>query len=285
MKGFAAFAAGIGTAILAIGGFSAVSNMPLIGQPWYEGLVGGVAVHRYGPPAARSPRDGMALALPEDLLANASEALGRMMPRLWGKAKRQPVAPFGAPKTVMTTIFWAGEGAGPDNGGVSNVMSAWDSRWAERFGGIDSPYDRCGFSPCSFAPKENPFYVALPYGEYGDDGRLKRTARDVPWYEERKGDASILKNQWVKVAYRGTTCYGQWEDVGPNESDDFAYVFGTALPKNTFGMRAGLDVSPAIRDCLGMADNDYTTWSFVKEADVPEGPWKLVVTTSEASWD
>jgi hypothetical protein len=41
--------------------------------------------------------------------------------------------------------------------------------------------------------------------------------------------------------------------VGPFEVDDFDYVFGaTPNPRNTFDVKAGLDVSPAVWHYLGM---------------------------------
>ena len=38
---------------------------------------------------------------------------------------------------------------------------------------------------------------------------------------------------------------------------------------------AGLDVSPAVRDYLGMGDTDITDWRFVGKGEVPVGPWRL----------
>ena len=68
------------------------------------------------------------------------------------------------------------------------------------------------------------------------------------------------------------TCYAQWEDVGPLEVDDFAFVFGNAkLPRNTFDAKAGLDVSPAVWRYLGMDNNAETAWRFVDAEHVPRG--------------
>jgi hypothetical protein len=36
---------------------------------------------------------------------------------------------------------------------------------------------------------------------------------------------------------------------------------------------AGLDVSPAVRDFLGLGDTDVTDWRFVDFEEVPHGPW------------
>jgi hypothetical protein len=189
-------------------------------------------------------------------------------------------------KKTMTTLFWVGEDANAENGGIANDESFWDDAWQEHFGGIDDPRERCGYLPCLFQPKENPFYVALPYGEY-EGGVLKENARLIPWYENSaSSDTSLLKNHWVEVRHGKHICYGQWEDVGPSESDDFAFVFGSARePKNTFGVQAGLDVSPALWTCLGMTDNAVTAWRFMAEKDVPEGPWKESVTIRGISWE
>jgi hypothetical protein len=45
-----------------------------------------------------------------------------------------------------------------------------------------------------------------------------------------------------------------------------------------------MDVSPALNGCLRFTDingqNDRVDWQFVDAADVPEGPWTRIVTTS-----
>lgn len=198
-------------------------------------------------------------------------------------SSQKPTAVY---KQVMTTMFWVGEGADASNDYISNDQSYWDEEWQVHYGGVDGPDCRDGYLPCDFVPQESPFYVALPYGEYDTEtGELKASVRQVPWYQK---DAAVplLKNRWVEVSYRGRTCFGQWEDVGPNEENDFAYVFGSAtVPRNTFDAKAGLDVSPALWECLGLVDNDTTSWRFVEERAVPEGPWRETVTTSGISWE
>ena len=78
--------------------------------------------------------------------------------------------------------------------------------------------------------------------------------------------------------------YAQWEDVGPFGENDSNYVFGSANPKSTTNKTAGLDVSPAVNDYLGLSGLDTTSWQFVDEKDVPSGPWKNIVTTSGIYW-
>src|ERR1700745_1676696 len=39
---------------------------------------------------------------------------------------------------IVTTVFWVGEQAGPNNP-VPNVRSSWDLNWTSNYGGFDSP--------------------------------------------------------------------------------------------------------------------------------------------------
>jgi len=201
-------------------------------------------------------------------------------PKKVATTQAAPISPW---KSVMTTLFWVGEPADSDNAYITNTESYWDEKWEAHYGGIDDPNCRYGYGPCGFAAKENPFYFALPYGEYDDNGNLKSAAKRVPWYG--KDSQQLLKNRWIEVKHNGYICYAQWEDVGPNGEDDFSYVFGNTKPVNTFGEKAGLDSSPALWKCLHMSDNDVTSWAFVDASDVPSGPWKDIVTTSGTSWD
>ena len=188
---------------------------------------------------------------------------------------------------ISTTFFWIGEDADEDNKGISNAPSAWDDEWKKHFGGTDDPKKRNGYFPSKFTPKENPFYVALPYNDFDKKGKRKADVEKViPWAAgiSISNDESYCKNRWVKIMKDGKVVYAQWEDVGPFGEDDSDYVFGRAAPKSKTNKHAGLDVSPAVRDFLDLRDVDTTDWVFVEESDVPDGPWKRVVTTSGISW-
>jgi hypothetical protein len=182
---------------------------------------------------------------------------------------------------IMATMFWVGEEANAENDFIPNHISAWDEKWLEHFGGVDTPDARRGYYPKAFVPKENPFYIALPYTDIGAFGR-KENARGIPWFTENiAASTSLVKNRWVKISYKKYICYGQWEDVGPSETDDFEYVFGSMQPIFT---RAGIDLSPAVRTCLKMTTNDYVSWEFVDDHAVPDGPWQDIITTSQINW-
>lgn len=193
---------------------------------------------------------------------------------------------------ITAAVFWIGEPIG-NGSSEDNALSAWDDEWQERYGGYDDYENRNGYYPLGFIPKENPFYLDLPYNDFDDNGARKPNAHNVvPWAGEKEWGPreSMMKNRWVKITYEGNTCYGQIEDAGPYEYDDHAYVFGTddQRPKNKRANSAGMDVSPALRDCLkfrGLNNvNNKVDWQFVDFSDVPDGPWKEIVTTSQINW-
>jgi hypothetical protein len=197
-------------------------------------------------------------------------------------------------RDVVATIFWVGEGADASNQFISNAQSAFDRSWLAHYGGVDAPQPRRGYLPAGFTPLENPFYFALPYSDLDDDGARKQNAPLViPWASSRAfGSAeSMVKNRWLRVTSRrtGITCYAQWEDAGPGVYDDFQYVFGSTAPANPFLLAglttsSALDLSPAVRDCLGHTDDVMRLdWQFVADADVPPGPWKDIVTRSQGT--
>jgi hypothetical protein len=182
---------------------------------------------------------------------------------------------------VGATTFWVGEPGDGDNRHIANSASTWDEQWLEHYGGVDDPRHRIGWLPTGFVPRENPFYVALPYNDLDDNGQLRPSAAGIPWSARRtSNDESILKNTWVRIRYGGKVVYAQWEDAGPFGEDDFASVFGHAAPKSTINNSAGIDVSPAVEDYLGLDGLTPVDWQFVAPNDIPPGPWLRTITTS-----
>jgi hypothetical protein len=178
---------------------------------------------------------------------------------------------------ITTTVFWVGEQS-VDNAAISNEQSAWDSDWFASYGGYDDPslQSRRNFVPIDFLPRQNPFYVALPYNDVDEEHHTKPEAPQViPWFKNAfvRDGQSVCKGRWIEIRHRGKACYAQWEDVGPFQSDDLEYVFGEQRPRPNRNGDAGLDVSPAVRDYLGLGDIDFCDWRFVDFARVPRGPW------------
>ena len=237
---------------------------------------------------------------------------------------------------VVATTFWVGEVSDPRIADGSQVCSTYDSEWAYHWSGVatgtapagtdcaGAPTGGCDGVPsgsrASFRcaterrtkrngwfprspvvhPKENPFYLDLPFDDVNDRVAFRERCRVVPWandpgYRRHCSDTrfSYMKNRWVRlVGPNGRTCYGQIEDAGPSHGSlyhDARYVFGKRdrRPAQREFNDAGVDVSPALNGCLGFAelngDTDRVDWQFVDDAKVPRGPWTRIVTTRGVS--
>jgi hypothetical protein len=177
---------------------------------------------------------------------------------------------------ITTTVFWIGEKATINNP-VPNDKSAWDVAWCSRYGGYDDPNPgaRVNFVPLRFLPRQNPFYIALPYNDVQNHHTRPEAAGVIPWFKNSfiRDGQSVCKGRWVAIRHGNKVCYAQWEDVGPFASEDWKYVFGNERPRTNRNQDAGLDVSPAVRDYLGLRGLDTCDWKFVDSRCVPPGPW------------
>ena len=188
----------------------------------------------------------------------------------------KPAERFPWKNQIVTTTFWIGEKPTANNP-VPNVQSSWDKNWTKNYGGYDNPdqSQRRDFAPVKFTPRQNPFYVALPYNDKAINGHRPEAPRVVPWFKEayQGPGVSTVKGRWIAIRKGNKVAYAQWEDAGPFRTDHWQYVFGNERPKPNLNKGAGLDVSPAVRDFLGMQDTDVTDWKFVEFSEVPHGPW------------
>lgn len=148
-----------------------------------------------------------------------------------------------------------------------------------------------GWFPKHMTPLENPFYVDLPFDDLNNAAARKQRDQVVPWANDPgvKGSVSYLKNRWVEIiGASGRSCFAQNEDAGPGQYNDARYVFGTddARPLSKQYNGAGMDASPAVNGCAGFkdldGDQDRIKWRWVDPANVPDGPWKRIVTISPA---
>ncbi|MEP6808880.1 MAG: hypothetical protein ABI992_01435 [Chthoniobacterales bacterium] len=178
---------------------------------------------------------------------------------------------------IVTTVFWIGERPS-ENNPVPNNKSSWDANWSDSYGGYDTPDPgaRKNYVPVSFVPKQNPFYIALPYNDVTHGQFKPEAALVIPWFkrELRQPGESVCRDRWLAIRKGNRVCYAQWEDCGPFRTDHFQYVFQNERPKPNLNRGAGLDVSPAVRDYLGLQSTDVTDWQFVEVRDVPAGPWR-----------
>lgn len=177
---------------------------------------------------------------------------------------------------ITTTVFWVGEQAAVNNP-VPNDKSAWDGGWRSSYGGYDNPNPgaRVNFIPLNFLPRQNPFYVALPYNDVDNHHTKREAAQVIPWFRSSfvRDGQSVCKGRWLAIRHGNRVCYAQWEDVGPFATDHWQYVFGNDRPRPNRNRDAGLDVSPAVRDYLGLGGLDVCDWKFVDFRSVPSGPW------------
>ncbi len=179
-------------------------------------------------------------------------------------------------RDIVTTVFWIGE-APAGNNPVPNRSSSWDKDWAKSYGGFDdpNPAHRSDYMPVKFTPRQNPFYCALPYNDKAGTGHRPEAPQVVPWFKEayQGPGVSTCKGRWIAIRKGNRVVYAQWEDAGPFRTDHWQYVFGDQRPKPNLNKGAGLDVSPAVRDYLGLTETEVTDWKFVDFSEVPRGPW------------
>jgi hypothetical protein len=94
------------------------------------------------------------------------------------------------------------------------------------------------------------------------------------WWSHASGSSVVLS------AVVSRPHFGSNERIcpryGPFRTDYWQYVFGNERPKPNLNKGAGLDVSPAVRDYLGLSETDVTDWRFVEFSEVSRGPWSTL---------
>jgi hypothetical protein len=199
--------------------------------------------------------------------------------QLFSAVRPEPGQRYPWKREIVTTVFWIGEQPSGNNP-MPNRASSWDKNWTKNYGGFDdpNPAHRRNHVPVKFTPRQNPFYCALPYSDKARTGHRPEAPRVVPWFKEAyQGPAvSTCKGRWIAIRKGNRTVYAQWEDAGPFRTDHWQYVFGNERPRPNLNKGAGLDVSPAVRDYLGLSETDVTDWRFVEFSEVPRGPWSTM---------
>ena len=103
---------------------------------------------------------------------------------------------------IVTTVFWIGERPTANNP-VPNYKSSWDLRWAKNYGGLDNPdpSQRRNYIPVRFIPRQNPFYVALPYNDVTRGTTKPEARRAIPWFKQ------AFETAREKCAQRSLGCH------------------------------------------------------------------------------
>lgn len=246
--------------------------------------------------SAYSPSSGLGSSTETPPVAKAKINAPSASPRKNPAVPPGPItsaAPSFTPRTgwkqnIVATVFWVGEQPTANNP-TPNCKSSWDPQWMTNFGGYDDPEitNRThGYRPVHFIPKQNPFYVALPYNDVINHAITKpEAAKVIPWFKQtfKRHGKSVCHNRWLAIRHEGRIVYAQWSDCGPFLTDDAPYVFGDAPPANTQNNGAGIDLSPAVRDYLGFTSGKKVDWCFVEANEVPDGPWKALGTNNPFS--
>lgn len=257
---------GIGAPIAGVSTYSpmptVVPNLTNKRQPYLASATSPTAILPQTSPPANGFTSGSRNYTPDDIkFVNVSHRIKNAYP--W--------------KTnIITTMFWIGEGSTPISS-TTNLASSWDEDWRANNHGSDSPWNRNGFAAGNHASTLNPFYVALPFNDLAFPDKARRWL-PPGWYRRPKDgkQVSACKDRWVEIKNsRGDVCYAQWEDVGPLRYDHAEYVFGPERPIGMGDNHAGLDVSPAVAEYLGIEGKDraLTSWRFVDDEDVRPGAW------------
>jgi len=147
----------------------------------------------------------------------------------------------------------------------------WYPRWTQENGGADAHDNLDGYASGSHASTMNPFCVALPFNDVMNP---KLALQWVPtgWRKPVRDEksSSFCKDRWLEIKNStGRVCFAQWEDVGPINTDDAAYVFGPNRPAEI----RGLTISPAVAKYLGVDSTAILSWRFVDDDDVQPGMW------------
>ena len=207
------------------------------------------------------------------------KALLKIEPRVLIPTANRPLSRSKYPwkNNIVTTVFWVGESAGQNNP-VHNHSSSWDLNWgrASAVSTIRIRGARRGYIPANFVPRQNPFYVALPYNDVTRGTTKPESRICIPWFKDEfvKEGQSVCRDRWIRIRNRnGKDCYAQWSDCGPFRTDHWQYVFGDERPKPNLNKGAGLDVSPAVRDFLGLGRHRRHGLAIRGVQGRPRGPW------------
>ena len=259
---------------------------PIVGVSTYSPVNSGTFPP--GTPISRTPPHLpiLASAYPSSFLPMTSSAAGSystpsrtMSPTsdfVFANFSKKPKVTYPWKTNIITTEFWIGEGSTPISS-TDNMASSWDEDWRANNHGSDNPLNRNGYASGTHASTLNPFYVALPFNDLAFPDKADRWL-PYGWHRRPKDgkQVSACKDRWVMIKNtKGDVCYAQWEDVGPLRYDHAEYVFGDERPLGLGDNQAGLDVSPAVAEYLGIdhKDRPLTSWRFVDDEDVRPGPW------------
>ena len=86
------------------------------------------------------------------------------------------------------------------------TASCWDPHWAKNYGGIGragAAQRTADYIPAAFIPRQNPFYVALPYNDMEHGAHKAEATKVIPVVcEELQGPSkSVCKGRWIAIRF------------------------------------------------------------------------------------
>ena len=157
---------------------------------------------------------------------------------------------------IVTTVFWIGEqptanNPVPNNEKFLGCELDLQLRRLRQPGCLES---RATTSRSLSSRGRIRFMCALPYNDVTHGQFKPEAALVIPWFKQSYTEPGQigLQGSLARDPQRQSVCYAQWEDCGPFRTDHFQYVFQNERPKPNLNRGAGLDVSPAVRDYLGL---------------------------------
>ena len=180
---------------------------------------------------------------------------------------------------IVTTVFWIGEHADREQSRSESqeFLGLATGRAITAVTTAPIPHGGTTTSRSISSRGRIRFTVALPYNDV-THGQFKPEARDWSFrgFDRHSCSRGI---RFAKIAgSRSAEAIGSATRNGkivgrsaPTISNTFSRT-NARRPNLNHG--AGLDVSPAVRDYLGLRTDVLTDWQFVEVRDVPPGPWR-----------
>ena len=110
-------------------------------------------------------------------------------------ASQPPATNYPLHTDIVATTFWVGEIFDPNAADGSQVYSTYDAQWEAHYGGCDGvPVGSdCrterrtaanDYFPTAMSPRQNPFYLDLPFDDINDDAAFHQRGQVIPWAGE-----------------------------------------------------------------------------------------------------
>ena len=139
---------------------------------------------------------------------------------------------------------------------VPGINNGRKPRWFDH----PNPAHGLNYVPTKVIPQQNPYYCnpLQRQSTYWPPARSASCFSVVSRGVSRAG-CFHLQGPMDGDPKGNRIALAQWENAVPFRTDHWQYVFGNERPKPNLNQGAGLDVSPAVPDCLGLSKQTSRT--------------------------